>query len=70
MRKRTVIVNDKMQKGYRYPDLNRPQRDVDPEFPPDLSPPERQRLGAFCGKHTTDAQGEFPQSRFKRQGMP
>jgi hypothetical protein len=38
MRKRTIIVNDKMQKGYRYV-LSAPAgRGFDPQFTPQLTP--------------------------------
>jgi hypothetical protein len=66
MRKRTVIVNDRMQKDYRYRLTARTGRDFDPEFTPDLTPQEMLRLGVFCGKYMTDARGEFPQSWFRR----
>jgi len=66
MRKRTVIVNDRMQKDYRYQLTARTGRDFDPEFTPDLTPLEMLRLGVFCGKYMTDTRGEFPQSWFKR----
>ena len=40
MRKRTVIVRDKMQRGYRYP-LSAPVgHRFDPEFRPQLTPAE------------------------------
>jgi hypothetical protein len=64
MRKRTVVVNDKMQKGYRY-ELSAPAgRNFDPEFKPELTPREMLRLGVFCGKYMTDARKEFPASWF------
>ncbi len=64
MRKRTVVVNDKMQKGYRY-ELTAPTgRDFDPEFNPELMPREMLRLGVFCGKYMTDTRKEFPASWF------
>ena len=66
MRKRTVIVNDRMQKDYRYRLTARTGRDFDPEFTPDLTPQQMLRLGVFCGKYMTDARGEFPQSWFRR----
>ena len=66
MRKRSLLINDKMQKGYRYQRTARPGRDFDPEFTPDLTPQEMLRLGVFCGKYMTDSQGEFPASWFKR----
>jgi hypothetical protein len=62
MRRRTIIVNDKMQQGYRYV-LSAPTgRDFDPEFQPELTPREMLRLGVFCGKYMTDAGKEFPAS--------
>jgi hypothetical protein len=65
MRKRSVVVNDKMQKGYRY-QLSAPAgRNFDPEFRPELTPAEMLRLGVFCGKYMTDARREFPASWFK-----
>ena len=62
--KRKVVVNDKMQKGYRY-QLSAPAgRNFDPEFRPELTPAEMLRLGVFCGKYMTDARKEFPASWF------
>ena len=64
MRKRTVIVNDKMQRGYRY-QLSAPAgRNFAPEFKPELTPREMLRLGVFCGKYMTDTRKEFPASWF------
>ena len=64
MRKRHVIVSDKMQKGYRY-ELSAPAgRNFDPEFTPELTPREMLRLGVFGGKYMTDTRNEFPESWF------
>jgi hypothetical protein len=63
-RKRTVTVNDKMQKGYRY-ELTAPVgRAFDPDFEPQLTPKEMLRLGIFCGKYMTDCRREFPNTWF------
>jgi hypothetical protein len=62
---RTVVVNDKMQRGYRYRLVARTGRDFDPEFTPDLTPAEMLRLGVFCGKYMTDCGHEFPAVWFK-----
>ena len=48
MRKRTVVVRDKMQKGYRYERVAGVGRGFDPEFKPDLTPAEMLSLGVFC----------------------
>jgi hypothetical protein len=64
MRKRTIVVNDKMQRGYRYALTAPVGRNFDPEFKPDLTPREMLRLGVFCGKYMTDTRKEFPASWF------
>ena len=66
MRKRTVTVNDKMQKGYRYMLTAPAGRGFDPEFTPELTPAEMLRLGVFGGKYMTDCKSEFPKSWFAR----
>ena len=66
MRRRIVIVNDKMQQGYRYELVAPSGRDFSPEFRPDLTPKEMLKLGIFCGKYITDCRGEFPASWFAR----
>lgn len=66
MRRRIVIVSDKMQRGYRYV-LSAPAgRDFDPRFRPDLTPKQMLELGVFCGKYLTDCRDEFPASWFAR----
>ncbi len=66
MRRRFVIVNDRMQQGYRY-ELTAPAgRGFDPQFRPDLTPRHMLKLGVFCGKYLTDCRDEFPASWFVR----
>jgi hypothetical protein len=65
MTKRIVVVNDKMQKNYRYELVAREGRDFAPEFKPDLTPKEMLALGIFCGKYMTDTRKEFPASWFR-----
>jgi len=63
--RRQVVVNDKMQKNYRYALVARAGRDFDPEFTPDLTPAEMLKLGVFGGKYMTDCRKEFPAAWFK-----
>jgi hypothetical protein len=66
MRIKGVVVNDKMQKGYRY-ELTEPAgRNFDPAFRPELTPADMLRLGVFCGKYLTDCKDEFPASWFDK----
>jgi hypothetical protein len=65
-RLKTVTVNDKMQRGYRYT-LTAPRgRNFHPEFRPELTPKEMLELGVFCGKYLTDCRKEFPVRWFAR----
>lgn len=66
MKPRTVTVNDRMQRNYRYHLTQPPGRGFDPEFRPDLTPAEMLRLGVFGGKYMTDCGSEFPRSWFAR----
>jgi hypothetical protein len=64
MRHKEVIVDDKMQKGYRYVPTKPIGKEFDPDFTPDLTPKEMLQLGVFGGKYMTDCRGEFPKSWF------
>lgn len=66
MRRCTVTVNDKMQKGYRYTLTAAVGRGFDPEFKPQLTPAEMLKLGIFSGKYMTDCGKEFPKSWFAK----
>ncbi len=66
MKPKTITVNDKMQKGYRYKLTAPTGRNFDPEFRPELSPKEMLELGVFGGKYMTDCLNEFPAAWFKK----
>ena len=61
-----VIVNDRMQRGYRYVLAEPMGRNFDPAFRPELTPAEMLALGVFGGKYMTDCRSEFPSSWFAR----
>jgi hypothetical protein len=63
---RTVIVNDRMQRGYRYERVAPPGEGFDPDFAPELGPAQMLELGVFCGKYLTDCRDEFPASWFEK----
>jgi hypothetical protein len=66
MKKRIIVVNDKMQKNYRY-ELTQPKgRNFDPEFKPELTPKQMLEKGVFGGKYMTDCGKEFPKSWYKK----
>ena len=76
MAKRTIVVNDRMQRNYRYDLTAAVGRGFDPEFKPDLNPRQMLAMGVFCGKYMTDCAGEFPEivvrqgeARGKGQGL-
>jgi len=62
--KRTVLVNDTMQRGYRYVLSEPVGRNYHPGFEPQLTPREMLRLGVFGGKYLTDCRNEFPSTWF------
>jgi len=62
---RAIIVNDRMQRGYRYMLTAPAGRAFAPDFAPDLTPAEMLRLGVFGGKYMTDCRREFPAAWFK-----
>ena len=66
VKQRTVVVDDRMQQGYRYVLVAPVGRHFDPDFHPELTPPEMLRLGVFGGKYLTDCRDEFPASWFAR----
>lgn len=61
-----IIVNDRMQQGYRYLRTEAPGAGFHPEFRPELSPAELLAMGVFGGKYMTDCSDEFPATWFTR----
>ena len=61
----SVLVNDSMQRGYRYQRTEPAGRNFDPEFHPELTPTQMLALGVFGGKYMTDGAGEFPADWFE-----
>ncbi len=64
MRKKTVIVHDKMQTDYRYELVEPMGKNFHPDFKPDLTPKQMLALGVFGGKYMTDCRKEFPKDWF------
>ena len=62
---RLVLVNDKMQKNYRYFLTEPPGENFHPEFMPQLTPADMLKLGVFGGRYITDCQKEFPKNWFR-----
>ena len=59
-----IVVNDLMQKNYRYL-LTEPEgENFHPDFKPELTPGEMLKLGVFGGKYMSDCTDEFPEDWF------
>lgn len=63
---RTVVVNDKMQSGYRYQLVEPEGKNFDSDFKPQLSPRQMLELGVFGGRYLRDCRREFPVTWFYR----
>lgn len=64
-----IIVNDKMQHGYRYKLVKPIGEEADDfhqnGFNPDLTPPQMLKMGIFEGKYLNDCEEEFPKEWFE-----
>lgn len=64
MKRRTVRVNDRMQRDYQY-ELTEPAgQNFDPRFKPELTPRQMLALGVFGGRYMRDCRDEFPADWF------
>ncbi len=61
-----IIVNDKMQRNYRYLLQEPIGENFDNNFLPELSPMQMLQMGIFEGHYLNDCQNEFPKEWFKR----
>jgi len=59
-----VLVNDTMQRNYRYVRSVPTGEEFDPAFAPELTPAEMLALGVFGGRYMTDCRPEFPAEWF------
>ncbi len=64
--KKIIIVNDKMQKGYKYELVEPIGKNFHKDFNPDLSPKQMLAMGIFGGKYMTDCSKEFPSDWFSK----
>ena len=65
MKENIVVVNDKMQRDFRYIITEPAGKNYDPEFKPDLSPKDMLEMGVFGGRYMTDCRKEFPKSWYE-----
>jgi hypothetical protein len=74
MKTKTVRVNDKMQKGYKYSLTEPAGKNFDARFKPDLTPKQMLALGVFGGVYMRDCTKEFPKdwftkAKFQKKGL-
>ena len=66
LRRKTVVVNDLMQKNYGYELVKPAGKNFDPAFKPELTPKQMLQMGVFGGKYMTDCRKEFPADWFAK----
>lgn len=59
-----IEVDDFFQKDYSYTLEEKPGKNFDPEFKPDLTPKQMLKLGVFGGLYMSDKPKEFPKDWF------
>lgn len=65
MKPQEIIVNDKMQRNYRYMLTEPMGENFHQAFKPELTPQQMLEMGVFGGKYMTDCREEFPVSWFE-----
>ena len=73
MEKIIIVVNDRMQTGYRYELAAAAGKDFDPEFKPELTPKQMLKMGIFGGVYMRDCGDEFlkdwfANAKFQKKG--
>ena len=63
--RKMIVVNDRMQKNFRYALTEPIGRNFDSAFNPELTPKEMLALGVFGGKYMTDCRKEFPKAWYE-----
>lgn len=63
---KTILVNDRMQKNYKYTLTEPIGRNFDPLFKPELTPKQMLELGVFGGVYMRDCTKEFPKDWFTK----
>jgi hypothetical protein len=66
MKRKKVVVNDRMQKKYVYYRTEPAGKNFPPDFTPQLTPKQMLEMGVFGGKYLTDCRKEFPKDWFAR----
>jgi len=74
MKTKIILVNDKMQKGYKYELAQPVGKNFDSRFKPELTPKEMLALGVFGGVYMRDCTKEFPKdwftnAKFQKEGI-
>jgi hypothetical protein len=64
MNQRTIVVNDKVQSGYRYRLVEPIGKNFDPDLQPELTPQQLLNLGVFGGKYIKNPVNKFPSDWF------
>ncbi len=65
MKRRRVVVNDRMQTNYVYVLTEPMGENFHADFCPELTPKEMLELGVFGGRYMTDCTAEFPSDWFE-----